>query len=425
MRLSLNCSRTHKKPFKEEHPAMKLFFSVGEPSGDLHGANLIRELQRTAGNLDAIGLGGPRMQAAGCHLLRDMTDLAIMGLVPVLLKLPEFFKLLAQVEQALKAERPDAVVLIDYPGFNWHVAKKAKALGIPVVYYGLPQLWAWLSHRVEKVRKYVDHPLCKLPFEEAWFRSQGCQATYVGHPYFDELREQKLDQQFLSQFQNSPQRLVTILPGSRRREVLRNFALQIKAARLIHRACPDVRFAVASYNEQQAAQAAKILGSHDLPLTIIPKKTPELIHAATCCIAVSGSVSLELLYHAKPSVVQFNLPIGTYYIMKHLVKVQYMTLPNLITAPQLQPPRKQKYRRDSVLHDHVLFPEYPDWRDRSQEVASHAIEWLQNEPVRQDLIRRLEQLRNTVAIGGASSRAADYILQHVVPQSAAPKTRAA
>ena len=404
---------------------MKLFFSVGEPSGDLHGANLIRELQRKAGNLDAIGLGGPRMQAAGCSLMRDMTDLAIMGLVPALVKLPEFFKLLAQVEQTLKAERPDAVVLIDYPGFNWHVAKKAKALGIPVVYYGLPQLWAWLSHRVEKVRKYVDHPLCKLPFEEAWFRSQGCEATtYVGHPYFDELKAQTLDEQFLSQFQNSSQRLVTILPGSRRNEVLRNFPSQVKVAQLIHRAVPDVRFAVASYNDQQAAMAAKILGNHDLPLTIIPKKTGELIHAATCCVAVSGSVSLELLYHAKPSVIQFNLALPTYYIMKHLVRVQYMALPNLITTPELHPQRKQKYRRGSAVHNHVLFPEYPDWRDRSVDVASHAIEWLQNEPARLDLIRRLEQLRGTVAIGGASTRAADYILKHVVPQSV-PQTRAA
>lgn len=403
---------------------MKLFFSVGEPSGDLHGANLIRELQRRTGQVTARGLGGPRMQAAGCDLLRDMSDLAIMGLVPVLLKLPEFFRLLAQVEESLKADRPDAVVLIDYPGFNWHVAKKAKALGIPVVYYGLPQLWAWLSHRVEKVRKYVDHPLCKLPFEEAWFRSQGCQATYVGHPYFDELKSHTLDEQFLSQFKNSSQRLVTLLPGSRRNEVSRNFPLQIRAARQILREQPDVRFAVASYNEHQAAMAAKILGQHDLPLVIIPKKTPELIHAATCCIAVSGSVSLELLYHAKPTVIQFNVAMPTYYIMKHLVKVQYMALPNLITTSELHPRRKQKYKRGAAIHEHVLFPEYPDWRDRSRDVASHVIEWLQHEDRRQALIRRLEALRNQVAIGGASARAADYILQHVVPQQR-PQSRAA
>jgi lipid-A-disaccharide synthase len=404
---------------------MKLFFSVGEPSGDLHGANLIRELERKAGKVQASGLGGPRMAAAGCELLRDMTDLAIMGLIPALIKLPQFFKLLAQVEASLKADRPDAVVLIDYPGFNWHVAKKAKALGIPVVYYGLPQLWAWLSYRVEKVRKYVDHPLCKLPFEEDWFRSQGCQATYVGHPYFDELKTQTLDEQFLTQFKNNSQRLVTILPGSRRSEVQRNLGLQAKAARIIHRQFPDVRFAVASYNEQQAAMAAKILSNHDLPLTIIPKKTPELIHAATCCLAVSGSVSLELLYHAKPTVMQYNLALPTYYIMQQLVRVQYMTLPNLITTPDLHPARKQKYERGNAVHDHVLFPEYPHWRDCSEQVASHAIEWLTDEPARLQHIHRLEQLRDSLAIGGASATAAEYILKHVVAQAVAPIARAA
>lgn len=404
---------------------MKLFFSVGEPSGDLHGANLIRELERKAGKVQASGLGGPRMAAAGCELLRDMTDLAIMGLVPALLKLPQFFQLLANVEASLQADRPDAVVLIDYPGFNWHVAKKAKALGIPVVYYGLPQLWAWLSYRVEKVRKYVDHPLCKLPFEEDWFRSQGCQATYVGHPYFDELKAQTLDEQFLTEFKHNPQQLVTILPGSRRSEVQRNFALQVKAARLIHRALPDVRFAVASYNEQQAAMAAKILGDHDLPLTIVPKKTPELIHAATCCLAVSGSVSLELLYHAKPTVMQYNLALPTYYIMQQLVRVQYMTLPNLITTPELHPARKQKYERGNPVHAHALFPEYPHWRDCSEQVASHAIEWLTNEPARLHHIERLEQLRDSLAIDGASATAADYILKNVVAQPAASIARAA
>src|SRR5262245_52336642 len=141
---------------------MKLFFSVGEPSGDLHGANLIRQLsQRALGRCEFSGLGGPRMQAAGCRLLYDMTDLAVMGLFPVLAKLPKFFQLLDEVQQALDRQRPDGVVLIDYPGFNWHVARMAKERGIPVFYYGLPQIWGWFSGRVKKVQKFVDHALCK------------------------------------------------------------------------------------------------------------------------------------------------------------------------------------------------------------------------------------------------------------------------
>jgi lipid-A-disaccharide synthase len=394
---------------------MKIFFSVGEPSGDLHGANLIRALEEQGGPVQSSGLGGPRMAGAGCNLLRDMTDLAIMGLWPALVKLPQFFKLLSQVEQSLQSDRPDAVVLIDYPGFNWHVAKKAKQLGIPVVYYGLPQLWAWASWRVKKVRNYIDHPLCKLPFEEAWFRSQGCEkTTYVGHPYFDELQNRKLDEQFLGWLTHDSRRLVTILPGSRRSEVTKNFASQVQAAELIHRQVPDVRFAVASYNEHQAAMAAKILGKSNLPIEIIPGKTPELIHAATCTLAVSGSVSLELLYHAKPSVIQYILPPATYFAAKALARIKYMSLVNLLVTDELHPKVKVKYSRNSPHHRNVLFPEYPDWHERSADVASHAIEWLQDEGLRLQLVAKLEKLRSTLAIGGASQNAAKYILSHVL-----------
>jgi lipid-A-disaccharide synthase len=227
------------------------------------------------------------------------------------------------------------------------------------------------------------------------------------------LKAQQLDRQFLAQFKAGRERLVTILPGSRRSEVTRNFALQVRAAEKIHRELSDVRFAVASYNEQQAAMAAKILGKTNLPISIIPGKTPELIHAATCCLAVSGSVSLELLYHAKPSVVQYNLSPPTFYTLKSLVRVQYMTLANLLTTPVLHPKHKVPFDRHDAQHQHVLFPEYPDWRDRSDDVASHAIEWLRDEPARQLLVGKLERLRDSLATGGASARAAEYILKNV------------
>jgi lipid-A-disaccharide synthase len=125
------------------------------------------------------------------------------------------------------------------------------------------------------------------------------------------------------------------------------------------------------------------------------------------------------LYHAKPTVVQYSLSPFVYYAVKHLLNVQYMTIANLLTTPEFHPQRKIKYNRHAPQHQHALFPEYPDWRDRSREVASHAIEWLQDEPLRQNLIGRLEALRGTLAIGGASARAAEYILQHISPKKVA------
>lgn len=397
---------------------MKLFFSVGEPSGDLHGANLIAALRQREPDVTAIGLGGPRMAAAGAKLQKDMSDMAVMGLWPVLKQLPKFFRLLSEVDAKLKSEKPDAVVLIDYPGFNWHVAKRAKKLGIPVVYYGLPQIWAWAQWRVAKVRKFIDHPLCKLPFEPAWFRSKGCEATYVGHPYFDELKTRKLDQAFVQSMLAPEKRLVALLPGSRRQEVKNNLPDLIRAARRVNAKVPGLQFAIASYNEVQAKMAQELLAAEaacDSSLGPMPAieihigKTPELISSATVCMACSGSVSLELLYHACPSVMVYRVPWLMEQILLKLVQVKYMTLVNLLTAKELHPRDKRTYDPNLPGNEAVLFPEYPTSRDESERIAKHAIGWLTDEASRQELIAKLVALRDTLTCHQASQTAADYI----------------
>jgi len=399
---------------------MKLFFSVGEPSGDLHGANLIAELRRRLPDLQAVGLGGPRMKAAGCELLRDMSDLAVMGLLPVLAKLPEFFRLKAEAIRTFDESRPDAVVLIDYPGFNWHIARAAKERGIPVFYYGLPQLWAWATWRVKKVERYVDHALCKLPFEESWFWERGCNATFIGHPYFDELHSRSLDQQFIAGIKQSGQRLVTLLPGSRSQEVKSNLPTLLKSARLIRQQVPGVRFAIASYSERQAEMARSMAVASFCNAEVFVHRTPELISAAACCLACSGSVSLELLHHAVPSVMVYQVPWWLYQSVRSLMNVRYMTLANLLASdrPFLAPGESaQPYSEGAPGHEQVLFPEYPTWRDRSADVARHAIGWLSNESAREAIIGRLAALRDHVGQSGASQRAADYLVRHLTHES--------
>lgn len=393
---------------------MRLFFSVGEPSGDLHGANLIGELRKRArldavGAVETIGLGGPKMRDAGCELMRDMSDLAVMGLFPVLAKLPVFWKLKQQVGRALDAQRPDAVVLIDYPGFNWHVARMAKERGIPVFYYGLPQVWAWATWRARKVQRFVDHALCKLPFEEAWFREQGCHATYVGHPYFDELRQQRLDQEFIDRRRATGSRIVTLLPGSRNQEVKYNLPDLLKAAAKVKQGCENVKLVIASYNELQAAAARKLVAAAGVEAHVFVGRTPELIAAADCCLACSGSVSLELLYHAKPAVIVYRLGWLTYQCVRRLVNVRYITLVNLLASQRPLVRGGAAVAASSEDVEEVLYPEYPTWRDCSEEISGHAIEWLRDEGKRQRVISRLTELRERVANGGASATAAEYI----------------
>lgn len=393
---------------------MKIFFSVGEPSGDLHGANLIKALEQRHGDVECLGFGGPRMESAGCNLLVDMTQLAIMWFGRALLHLPKFFGYLHQAEEVFEREKPDAVVLIDYPGFNWHVARRAKAHGIPVFYYGTPQLWAWASWRIKKMRRSVDHALCKLPFEETWYRDRGVNATYVGHPYFDELRNRQIDQAFVNQLQtgdDSP--LVTILPGSRTQEVKGNLRDLLTSAAKVKADVPNVRFAVASFKSSQAEFSRQLVADSPVDAEVFVGRTPELISAATCTMAVSGSVSLELLYHQKPSVILYRVSRFAYQLQKYFRTVRYITLVNLLTADDPFPGKATVYDRNDPADSHVLMPEYLTCEDKTSQVAEHVVEWLTRPTIREELSQKMRDLSTQLAAGGASERAAEYILNQL------------
>ncbi len=240
---------------------MRIFLSTGEPSGDLHAANLIRSLRARRPDVEVVGFGGPRMAEAGGKVLYPLVDLAVMWFVRVLLNIDKFFKLLDDAEREFVANRPDAVVLIDYPGFHWHLAKRAKKHGIPVIYFVPPQIWAWAGWRVEKVKKF-DRPRPLLPpvraglVSRAWFRRA---RSTSGIPYFDELAERVLDQRFIADLDARPGPLVAILPGSRTQEVTRNLPIMLRAASKLAEDRPDVRFAVACLHNKHRDLAVQIL----------------------------------------------------------------------------------------------------------------------------------------------------------------------
>lgn len=407
---------------------MRIYFSVGEPSGDLHGANLIRRLRQRVPNVLCEGMAGPKMAAEECRLDYDLTQHAVMFFGDVLKQLPRFWSLLSVVKQSLRTRRPDAVVLIDYPGFNWHVARMATKLRIPVFYYGVPQLWAWASWRIGKMRRYVDHALCKLPFEADWYTQRGCPATYVGHPYFDELANQQLDQEFVKQQSSQPGKLITILPGSRRSEVEANLVPFLKAAAKIRAARSDVRFAVASFNDQQGQRARHLVAAaglaNDFPIQVHVGKTAELIHLAHSCLACSGSVSLELLHHEKPSVIHYAVSPFTYWLGRRLlVNVRYITLANLLAVgDDAFNAAAGPYDPNADDAKRVPFPEYPTCRDESSRMADHILTWLNKPSDHQHVVSILQSLRQQLDVPGASARAADWIVQSLTSASAQSET---
>jgi lipid-A-disaccharide synthase len=372
---------------------------------------LIREIRRRRPEAQLVGYGGPRMAEAGCQLCEDLTQLAVMLLLRALANLHKFLSLLVRANREMRKNPPDAVVLIDYPGFNWWIARLAKARGIPVFYYGAPQMWAWAGWRIRKMRRLVDHVLCKLPFEAAWYRQRGCNAVHVGHPYFDETHGQRLDRRFLDEYGGRPGRLVTILPGSRTQEVAANLPWFLKAAAIIRRDVPDVRFAVAAFNERQAAMARRLAQGSDRPPDVLTGRTPELIHLAECCMACSGSVSLELLHHAKPAVILYWVSRLAYFVRGFLLNVKYITLVNLLAEDDLSPQDLTPYDPTQPGAENVPYPEYLTCEDKTPQIAAHITQWMTDEGARDARVARLRELKEKFGVRGASSRAAEHILR--------------
>ncbi len=379
---------------------MRLFLSAGEPSGDLHGANLAALLKRRFPDAELVGFGGERMAAAGVTLLYPLCDLAVMWLGRVLANLPIFLHLGAKAESYFRTQRPDAVVLIDYPGFHWHLAQRAHRYGIPVYYFVPPQLWAWAGWRVKKVRRDFTAVLTAMPFEEEWYRERGVRTHYVGHPYFDEIAHQKLDAEFLAAERVKPGERIAVLPGSRTQEVLANVPMMLKAMNLIAAKRPDVRFLVAAYREKQAALIRAQLVGSGLNVEVCVGRTPEIIELATACIAVSGSVGLELLSRLKPTVVVYRVGRLFGFIARRMKKTKYISLVNLLAGEE-------------------LFPEFAGSVDEHEEIAARIVGWLERPQEREALVEKLRELRDRVAVPGAVERAAEFLAEEL---SHSPRT---
>jgi lipid-A-disaccharide synthase len=369
---------------------MHVFISAGEPSGDLHGANLTLELKKLDPTARLSGFGGNRMAAAGCHLLYPLCEHSVMGFLRVVRQIFTFLRLLDQAQEFFRRERPDVVVVIDYPGFHWKLAERAKAAGIPVVYFVPPQIWAWAQWRVKKMKRLVTHVLSALPFEHDWLAARGVPSTYIGHPYFDELAAQRLDVSFLAAQRAQAGRIVGILPGSRNQEVTRNVPEILRAARLVHAARPDTRFLVAAFNDHQAQMARGEAARWPTPVEVYVGRTAEIIELAHCCVAVSGSVSLEMMYRRTPAVIVYRVPRLHKRLAPVVKKVPFITLVNLLAKEE-------------------VYPEFLTDRDPSKGVAAQVLELL-NDPVRVDAVRgRLDALCAEVAKPGACGRAAQFV----------------
>lgn len=344
----------------------RIFISAGEPSGDMHGANLAKALKAQWPDVELLGFGGPRMNEAGVEIKYELTNHAVMWFGRVLGQLGTFVGVVNQAAKIFDEERPDAVVLIDYPGLHWWIAKRARDRGIPVFYHVPPQLWAWAGWRVRKIKDRFSYLFCSLPFEPQWYAEHGYKyAEYMGHPYFDELAQRQVDDNWVAEQKKRSNRWVGVLPGSRMQEIEKNLPMMIRAIERVGQQFPDVRYAIACLGEEQKKMVERVLSEHPLPnwylerIDLFVGKTPEILRLVDLAWTVSGSVSLELMYETVPSVVVYRVDPLDKKISRQFITAPYITLTNLLAGWDIMP---------EYLTDH----------DVDQELADWAVQWLSN-----------------------------------------------
>lgn len=392
---------------------MRVFLSAGEPSGDHHAALLARALQERCPDVECLGLGGPQMAAEGVDLVADMTKLAVMWFLRVILSIHRFVDLARRAERSFLDHRPAVCVLVDYPGFHWWLAWRAKRHGIPVVFYCPPQIWAWASWRKEKMRRLVDHVLSPLPFEHDWFTAEGIASTLVGHPFFDEAAHPH-PRATETQAPSGRGPLVLLLPGSRGQEISANLPSLLRGGEKVARRVPGARFVVAVVHERHAEVVREMIaGLGGGAMEIVAGKTRALMAEASCAMAVSGSVSLELLAARLPAVIIYRIGGFAYIVQSWFRHARFITLVNLMAVPDPILPVRGVFSPPMVValaDPDAIYPEYLAVADPADRAAEHVVTWLTDAAARQSVVERLDEVASRVARSGSASRAAAAVL---------------
>jgi len=309
--------------------APAILLAAGEPSGDAHGGAVAREIRRRWPEARLWGLGGPNMADAGVELLAEVDDLAVLGLAEVAGRLPYFWRLLRRVRRELAERRPELVIPIDYPGFNLRLSRHARSLGIPVLYYIAPQVWAWHRSRADELASLTAAMAVILPFEEPLFRSRGARVSFVGHPLLEEEPPAVPGWAATADLDPSAP-ILALFPGSRRQEVRRHLDLFRGAAERIRERTPDVQPVV--------ARAATLPDSAYADLAY-PSTTDTwgLLHAARAAIVKSGTSTLQAALAGTPMVVTYRMNPATFAVAKRLVRVEHVGLVNLVAGERAVP----------------------------------------------------------------------------------------
>jgi lipid-A-disaccharide synthase len=373
---------------------MRIMISCGEASGDLYAGALTAELQARQPDAEIFGFGGQRMKAAGGHLIGDYGGFAVTGLTEAMRVVPRSFAMLRRLVDAARELRPHVFVAIDFPDFNFKLMAALRRLGIPIVYYVSPQLWAWRPGRMETMKEHVDRVLVIFPFEEALYRQAGVPAQFVGHPLVDLAKSGEPRAAFLHERGLIPDApTVALLPGSRRNEIDRTVPILAETMPLIRARVPDVQFVVAcAPNLSDNLFARLVADERHSNVVLVRERTDDVLAASDVVITASGTATIQCTLHEKPMVVVYRLSPLTYRLGKPFLHVDTYAMPNLVAGTRIVP--------ELIQNDFT-----------AERTAAETLKYLTDRELYERTRLALQGVREMLGEPGASARAAQAVLE--------------
>ncbi len=369
----------------------KIMIIAGEASGDIHGAHLVRAMRALDPHLDFFGVGGNALRQAGVHLMVDNSQIAVVGISEAFLKFKIILSALRIVKKGLNRLRPALLILIDFPDFNLHVATVAKKLGIPVMYYISPQVWAWRTGRVKKIKNVVDHMVVIFPFEVDFYKKSNVPVTFVGHPLLDSVTSET--SRGKKKNLKGDSLLIGLLPGSRNGEITRHLPTMVQAADILSEQLPGIRFAipVASTVDTTLVEAIVEGGTSSRPL-ILRDGLRDVLDEAALVITASGTVTLEAAIAGTPMIIVYKVSPLSYWLGKRLIRVKHIGMANLVA-------------------DGPIVPELIQHEASAENIASRALLMLRDEKGLAEIRRQLRHVALSLGAPGASKRTAEVAIR--------------
>lgn len=370
---------------------MDVLVVAGEASGDQHAAALVAALKARREGLTFFGMGGAKLAQEGVELVHGSHEISVMGFVEVLPKLARIIRVMGDLTAAARARRPAVAILVDVPDFNLPLARRLKRLGIPVVWYISPMVWAWRSGRVKALAKVVDRLLCILPFEEAFLRERGVDATYVGSPVVEQVPPAGSPESFRSALGLEVARpVLAVLPGSRRSELARLLPVLVEVAQRVVTARPGTQIVVPVAPGLERALVAAPFAAAGLAVQLIDGRAPEVVGASDVAVVASGTATLEAGLMQRPLIAVYRMSPVSYAVGRALVRLPFFCLVNILANERVVPELLQG--------------------DATAERIVAELEPLWEGPARAKCLEGLERVRRELGPRGAAGRAAEAVL---------------